>query len=283
MMKKVVEILFPKLRYPLVRQYEQSDCGPAVLLSILKHFGGMDSLVHVRELCNTSSEGTSLFDIIQAAGQLGLEASGAKGNYNDLMRENIPCIAHVVLGNRLQHFIVIYKINETGILAGDPARGLVKIKREDFESIWKSNIVILFKRGNNIINRQTLNGASWILTYLKTESIWIYHSVFLGLIYTGLGLMTAFFIQRLIDEFIPAANIQKILYTGGFLFFILAIKAITGYLREHFLVILNKRLSKSINADFIRHLFRLPKKFFDSRKKGDITARIHDSIKIQHL
>ncbi len=282
MMKKIKEFLFPKLRYPLVRQYDQSDCGPAVLLSILKYFGGMDSLVHVRELCNTSSEGTSLFDIIQAAGQLGLEASGAKGNYNDLMRENLPCIAHVVLENRLQHFIVIYKINETGILAGDPARGLVKINCEDFESIWKSNIVILFKRGDNIFNRQTLNGASWILAYLKTESIWIYHSVFLGLIYTGLGLMTAFFIQRLIDEFIPAANIRKILYTGGFLFFILTIKAITGYLREHFLVILNKQLSKSINADFIRHLFRLPKKFFDSRKKGDITARIHDSIKIQH-
>lgn len=52
-------------------------------------------------------------------------------------------------------------------------------------------------------------------------------------------------------------------------------------MREYFLVILNRRLSISINTDFIGHLFNLPKGFFDSRRKGDITARIHDSIKIQ--
>jgi len=52
-------------------------------------------------------------------------------------------------------------------------------------------------------------------------------------------------------------------------------------LRERFLVVLNKRLSKSINGDFLEHLFKLPKQFFDTRKKGDITARIHDIVRIQ--
>jgi ATP-binding cassette subfamily B protein len=44
---------------------------------------------------------------------------------------------------------------------------------------------------------------------------------------------------------------------------------------------LNKRLSKSINGEFLQHIFRLPKHFFDTRTKGDITARIHDIIRIQ--
>jgi ATP-binding cassette subfamily B protein len=54
-----------------------------------------------------------------------------------------------------------------------------------------------------------------------------------------------------------------------------------GYIRQKFLVILNKRLSKSINGEFLQHLFKLPKHFFDTRKKGDITARIHDILRIQ--
>jgi len=280
-MKKMLKLLFPRFRYPLVRQYDQNDCGPAALLSLLRYYGGDDSLAHVRELCNTNSEGTSLYDLIQGAEQLGLDAKGVKGNYDALLEEKMPCLVHVVLESHLEHFIIVYEIDENGILAGDPAKGLIKIKRQAFESTWKSNIVILFKKGKNVLNKQIITSVSWLLTYLRSENIWIYHSVFLGLIYTGLGLLTAFFIQQLIDEFIPTANMRKILFTGGFLLFILSVKAVAGFLREYLLIILNKRLSKSINTDFIRHLFRLPKRFFDSRRKGDITARIHDAIKIQ--
>jgi ATP-binding cassette subfamily B protein len=70
-------------------------------------------------------------------------------------------------------------------------------------------------------------------------------------------------------------------FFGSLLCFFLLIRASAGYLRERFLVILNKRLSKSINGDFLQHLFKLPKHFFDTRKKGDITARIHDILRIQ--
>jgi ATP-binding cassette subfamily B protein len=48
------------------------------------------------------------------------------------------------------------------------------------------------------------------------------------------------------------------------------------------MIVLNKNLNTNINADFLEHLFMLPKKFFDSRKIGDITARINDAIRIQN-
>jgi ATP-binding cassette subfamily B protein len=85
----------------------------------------------------------------------------------------------------------------------------------------------------------------------------------------------------MIDEYIPDANITKIWYTGGFLLLVLIIRTASGFLRDKFLIILNKNLGKSINTEFMEHLFQLPKKFFDTRKRGDITARIHDIIKIQ--
>ena len=88
-------------------------------------------------------------------------------------------------------------------------------------------------------------------------------------------------IQRLIDDIIPSKNMTDIVYFGGLLFFFLLIRASVGYLRERFMVILNKRLSKSINGEFLQHIFKLPKHFFDTRKKGDITSRIHDILRIQ--
>ena len=31
---------FVKPKYPIIRQYDQIDCGPAALLSVLKYYGG---------------------------------------------------------------------------------------------------------------------------------------------------------------------------------------------------------------------------------------------------
>jgi ATP-binding cassette subfamily B protein len=272
-----------KYRYPIVRQLEKSDCGPAALLSVLKYYGSNDHLIHIRELCRTGPHGTTLYDMIQAAKKRGLKATGVTGRYEDLINESMPVIAHVVIDNTQEHFIVIYKINRNRIIAVDPGRGKIKIKRQLFEEMWKSKIVLLFEAGDQLIYHASITWYSWMSAYLKSESAWIYQSVFLGLISTFLGLLTAFFIQRLIDDYIPNAQTFKIIYTGGLLLIMLSIRAIVGFIRERFLIILNKRLSITINQDFIGHLFKLPKRFFDSRRKGDITSRIHDMIRIQQL
>jgi ATP-binding cassette subfamily B protein len=270
-----------KKKYPLVRQYDQADCGPAALLSVLKYYGGNDNLVHTRELCQTTSEGSSMLDLVFAAEKLGFEAKGGRGNYESLLNEKLPCIAHVLVDNGRTHYLIIYKVSETHLLLGDPGKGMYKSSREDFERIWTSNAVILLNPGKILYNKVQIHWSRWILSYFKRESLWINQSIFLGIIYTLLGLITALLIQQLIDELIPSKELNQIGYFGALLCLLLLIKASAGYLRERFLIILNKRLSKSINGEFLHHLFKLPKHFFDTRKKGDITARIHDIIRIQ--
>ena len=103
-------------KYPVVRQYDQIDCGPAALLSVLKFWGGNSGLVHVRELANTDAQGSNMLGLVNAAKELGFEAVGASGDYEDLMKETMPCIAHVILENQLQHFVVIYKIDTKHVL-----------------------------------------------------------------------------------------------------------------------------------------------------------------------
>jgi len=47
-MNKSKKIFHPSLfqkKYPIIRQYDQIDCGPAALLSVLKYYGGDASLV----------------------------------------------------------------------------------------------------------------------------------------------------------------------------------------------------------------------------------------------
>ncbi len=64
-------------KYPVVRQYDQIDCGPAALLSVLKFWGGDSSIVHIRELANTDAGGTNMLGLVKAAEKLGFQAHGA--------------------------------------------------------------------------------------------------------------------------------------------------------------------------------------------------------------
>ncbi len=270
-----------KSKFPLIKQYDQIDCGPACLLSILKFYNGNTSLVHMRELCNTGTSGSTMLDVVNAAKEIGFDAFGAEGEYEDLVKEAMPCIAHVILNGKLTHFVVIYKIDDKRVYIADPAKGKYYLTKEEFLKIWKSKSVVLLKPERELTKLDSPVWYKWIIKYIKKEDTWVYQSIFLGIVYTIISLLTAVFVQVIIDKYIPEQSTWKILYTGLFLIILLVVKVMAGFLRQRFLVELNRKMSISINADFISHIFKLPKKFFDTRKTGDITARINDALKIQ--
>lgn len=268
-------------RYPVVRQYEQADCGPAALLSVLRYWGGDTSMAHVRELTRTDARGSTMLGLVQAAEALGFRAQGAAGGYEDLVREvELPCIAHVVQDG-LQHFVVVYRADERGVLVGDPGRGLLRLTRARFEAMWKTGAAVLLAPGAELLRRRTPHWLHWVAEYLRREQTWLIQAVFIGAAYTGIGLLTALFIQLLIDHHIPAQDLRRVYILGGALLGLQFVRAAAGYYRRRFLVELNERVGVRMGTEFLTRIFRLPLGFFESRKVGDITARLDDAVKIQ--
>ncbi len=269
-------------KYPLVKQYDQKDCGAASLLSVLKYYGGDSGFPKIRELCNTNVNGSTMLDVVVAAKKLGFDANGAAGEFDDLLKEKMPCIAHLVLENGFQHFVVIYKIKKDKIYLADPGKGKYWLSKEEFLKLWKTKSVVLLTPTENIYYDKAYNWYNWLYEYLKKDESWVYETLFLGIIYSLLSMVTAVIIKLLLDKFIPGNEQSKIIISGSGLLLIFSIRAVVGYLRLRFLVILNYNVSNNINTDFIERLFRLSKKFFDTRKIGDITARVNDAIRIQN-
>lgn len=278
----ILDYLIPGYKYKLVRQPNRKDCGPASLLSILKYFGGDASFPYMRESCFTGSAGSSMLDLVEAANKIGFDVRGASGEYEDLYKENMPCIAHVVVENSLNHFLVVYKIRKDKIFLADPGKGKYWISKEKFLLMWKSKAVILISPGKDLLNQNVPSWFDWLFSYIMQQRSWVYQVLFLGFVYTFIGLITALFIQLLIDDFIPGKDYSKIFYTSVFLIVIFLIRAAAGFFRQRFMVILNRKINIHINSDFLAHLFKLPKKFFSGNKTGDITARLHDALRIQN-
>ncbi len=272
---------WPGLRYPVVRQYEQADCGPAALLSVLRYWGGDASLVHVRALAGTDTRGTTMLALARAARALGMEARGARGTYEDLKLEELPCIAHVIAEDGSPHYLVVYVLDERSVIVGDPAHGITRLAREAFERRWCSRAVLLLSATDQLVRSPPPHWLHWISAYFDRERSWLIQCLFLGASASILGLATAVFIQWLIDRFIPDRDTTMILLTGLILLALLFLRAGAGYLQRRFLVGMNERVSVHVSDDFLAHLFRLPLHFFETRRTGDITSRIADGIRIQ--
>jgi ATP-binding cassette subfamily B protein len=120
-----------------------------------------------------------MLNLVYAAKKLGLQAEGRKGNYETLLNEKMPCIAHVTFDKRLMHYLIIYQITGTYLLLGDPGKGLYKSSKKDFENIWNSNAVILLNPQKNLYNKLQKHWIQWLFSYFMKESLWINQSVFL--------------------------------------------------------------------------------------------------------
>lgn len=248
-------------KYPLVRQYDRSDCGPAALLSVLRFYGGDAGLAQIRAWCNTDLNGTTMLDMVRAGRRLGFQARGVCGSFDDLRQQPLPCIAHVVLADGLNHFVVIYKIVKDRLYIGDPAKGRSYLSRIEFQALWTCRSVILLQPNGCLLQQPSRSWIGWLVGYLRRQSAWLMQIVFSGFLHTALGLGTLLIIQTLVDRLIPLADFHNLFFLALLLVLLLGLRTALGYLRDRFLVVANKNLSRSATDDFIEHLFHLAKPF----------------------
>ncbi|MBW6484438.1 MAG: hypothetical protein K0B10_15455, partial [Vicingaceae bacterium] len=97
------------MAFPFYHQPDAMDCGPTCLRIIAKHYGRSISLPKLRQLSETTREGSSLKTISNAAEKIGFKTLGVKVNFEKLVADApLPCIVHW----RQQHFVVVYAIKK---------------------------------------------------------------------------------------------------------------------------------------------------------------------------
>jgi ATP-binding cassette subfamily B protein len=269
-----------------VKQHDIADCGPACLVSVSKYYGKEVLLSQVREACGVDKDGSSMLALLRSAEELGFETEGVQGERAEQFKKvQLPAIAHVVVNNQLQHYMVVYEVSDNFLTVMDPAIGdLKKYSYQEFESIWKSRAVLLLKPTKKFIQTRKSelpNRNKWLFDLIKPELQLIYQGIFLGFLASILGISTSVYVQKLVDDFIPHSNKKLLLLSTVLIVLIVFAKAIFNYLRQTFLIKMAKNINIHLIDSFYSILLRLNKSFFDTRKTGEFIARMNDSVKIQ--
>ena len=290
-----------KKSFPFFKQPDFKDCGPTCLRIIAKFYGKTIPLQQIRNLSETTREGSSLLGLSDAAENLGFKTLGVQIDFKTLVEEvPLPCIVH---WNK-QHFVVVYKIDKTGsVFISDPSYGLITYSKEEFIKMWigenadentEEGIALLLETTPAFFSQSdSLSfGEGWgedkasfsfLSKYLfKYKSLVIQLAI--GLLAGSLlSLIFPFLTQSIVDVGIQNQDLnfiylvllaQVMLFLGK-----MGIEVIRSWILLH----LSTRINISIISDFFIKLMKLPISFFDTRMTGDIMQRINDHTRIEQL
>lgn len=268
-----------RLKYPWIEQYDETDCGAASLAMICKYYGKKVSVTRMRDLANVSTEGATLMSVARAAESLGFNTRAIKGTWDTLPRTPLPAIIHW----DGYHYIVLYEVRANSVIVGDPGRGLLTIKKDEFIERWTGFTLILEPSvaiGGISEAKTTLSRfLGYIIPYR-----WLLVEILLcSFLISIFGLATPIFTQLIVDNVVVHQNVTLLnTVLAGMLvitFFSMIAGGLRTYLSEH----LSMKLEMSMLSHFYRHVVSLPMKFFAMRKVGDILTRFEENDKIKEL
>jgi len=278
-----------ELQKSFILQQGEADCGVACLLSIIRYYGGNNTLENLRKLSGTNITGTTLLGLYQAANQIGFTAEGCEADMAALIKHPSPVILHVIKDKQLQHYVVCFgttkQEDECKYIIGDPARGIICLSRNELAAIWQSKTCLTLEPNKDFKKTEdiTVQKKQWIKQLIKEDIPLLSIATVIGVGIAVLGIIMSLFSQRLIDDILPNKNFVKLNLGIVLLFLLLFAKEGLSALRQYFLFRQSKDFNERIISSFYSQLLQLPKPFFDTRKIGELTARLTDTSRIQRV
>lgn len=281
-----------KTTFPFYKQPDSKDCGPTCLRIISKHYGKLISLKEIREISETTREGSSLLKLSDAAEAMGFKTIGAKLSFEKLIQAPLPLIVHW----DKQHFVVVYRIKNDSVFISDPAYGLIQYSKKEFISRWIGNNatehtqegVMLLLEPTPAFRKmkweeKEKRSFSFLFNYLFQYKNLITQLTIGLLIGSLLQLIFPFLTQSIVDVGIQNQDINFIYLVLFAQIMLFLGRMSVEVLRSWILLHLTTRINISLVSDFFIKLMNLPISYFDTRMTGDIMQRIGDHRRIENL
>lgn len=267
----------------VVKQHDLKDCGACALACIIKYYGGYVPIAKIRDDTFTTGAGTTAYNLIETAKSYGFEAIGVK--VGDIKNKDAyyPAIAHVVLKNGLNHFVVVYKVTKSYVWLMDPAVGKTKMKMADFNNIW-DNVLILLTPINKILKYdKNLTISSLLFKLILKNKVIFIKICIINLILMLFTILTSFYFQIVVSAINQGEDNLLLKMIIAFFALTFLFKVFLNFMKNYYLTYFYKNLDVELFADFLDHIFNLPLKFIQNRTTGEIVSRVQDLSEIKDL
>ncbi|HJV79022.1 MAG TPA: peptidase domain-containing ABC transporter [Paludibacter sp.] len=268
-----------------VKQRDITDCGAACLASVASHFKLEMPVARIRQIAGTDTKGTNVLGMVKAAEQLGFSAKGVKGNQDSLSKIPLPTIAHVIVERdkmQLHHFVVIYKVNDKQLTYMDPGDGeMHTLAIEEFMKQWTGVLILLIPNDDFVEKNEKVSNFKRFMFLLAPHKSILVQSLTGAILYTVLGLSTSIYIQKITDSVLPTGNTNLLNLLSVGMLIIIVFQILLGINQTLFMIKTGQKIDTRLILGYYKHLLKLPQRFFDTMRVGEIISRINDAVKIR--
>lgn len=273
------------MKYTHVQQHDSTDCAAACLAMVCLYYKKETTITRLRDVMGTDIKGTNLLGLSKCADSLGFISQAVHVDTEGfLSRYTLPAIAHVITKEGLSHFVVVFQIGRRDVVIGDPAKCLTKVKIEDFLKNFTGNMLILMPGQNFKSGKLEKTGIMRrYLNLLLPQKKLFFYGILASFLITASGIILSLFYNIIYDEILPYQQ-ENVLHTMLFIFIGICItQTAVAFVREWMMIHLSLKIDIPMMLGYFEHIYKLPMKFFSTRKTGDITTRFADAFTIKNV
>lgn len=273
------------MKYIFVKQHDATDCAAACLAMICLFYKKETTITRLRDMMGTDLRGTNLVGLTQCAEELGFTSQSVRVDKDGFLSKfTLPAIANVHTKEGMSHFVVIFKITKKYVVIGDPAEDLIRVELDAFLKTF-TGILMIIKPNENFATGKIEKGkllSRYLQLLLPQKKLFIY-GIVASLLMTGLGIASSIFNNILFDEVLPYKQENTLLLLLVIFGAVALTKIVIGFVRQWMMIFLSIRIDIPMMLGYFEHIYKLPMKFFSTRKTGDITTRFTDAFTIKNI
>lgn len=189
---------------------------------------------------------------------------------DELFKYPTPSIITDKEGN---YHVLVGKKDEKIFIFNCIEKKMTEIAVEDFKVFWSGQAIAVYPR---FTKTEFFLNVRWLFKeFFKHRPVFsavIISSFFIQLF----GLVTPLFIQVIIDKVLAHHALTTLAVVAGAFMVVLLFDTILNLMRNYLLYHTANKIDASLGAKVYRHLLSLPFRYFETRKVGNIIARVRE-------
>lgn len=272
-------------KFPCTMQHDASDCGAAVISTILAYYKHDMSIMKLREIIGTDMYGTSVKGIVDGLEKLKFNVKAIRVDLNDITKDmTLPAIAHIRTKEGLNHFVVIHKIRHDKFYLADPEKGLLTLEHAEFYKLFTGVLVVMVPTSEfeqmNIKDKGMLDLFCRLILPQKKLLI---TTILASIVLIILGVLASTFSRVLMDEIIPYQLRRSLFFFLIVYGIITLVQILMSAFKDQVLLFLSRKVDIPVMMGYYDHVLHLSHDFFAARKVGDIITRFQDAMTIKDI
>lgn len=273
------------MRYTFVKQHDMTDCAAACLAMVCLHYKKETTITKLRDMMGTDIKGTNLLGLSKCADALGFASQAVRvGKEGFLSKYTLPAIANVVTKEGLSHFVVVFKITDKHVVIGDPAKDLLRMEIDEFYKDFTGALLIL--KPNQSFAKGKIKGEKIFQRYIRLllpQKKLFFYGILASFLLTVFGILSSIVNNVIYDEILPYKQENTLKMVLLVFLGVSLVQLTVQFIRQWMMIHLSVRIDIPLMLGYFEHIYKLPMKFFATRRTGDITTRFSDAFTIKDV